>query len=127
MAKKLDIFKIFRGRKPEDETKKLDLTPVELPAGYTVHRPLSEVIAGMVQQAIIDERKEEFETLDEADDFDMDDDNMLDLSPYELTELQEHYEEPDPTPPSADPQPRSEAPQETITPPEDESPAQVEN
>lgn len=124
---KLDIFKIFRGRKPEDEPKKLDPTPVALPAGYTVSRPLSEVIATMVQQAIADEKEEEYESLDEADDFDMDEDELLDLSPYELSEL--HDEDPIPETIEEPPEDQdldktpSEAPQEKNTPPEGETPA----
>ncbi|AXL15460.1 hypothetical protein [Microviridae sp.] len=126
MAKrKLNPFRIFRGRKTEP--KKLDPTPMELPAGYATPRPLAEVIAGMVRQAVEAEKGEEFETPEEADDFDMDDDDLLDMSPYELNELTEQEPLPKPhvkaeTPPVTPP----EAPQETITPPEGESPEQVE-
>lgn len=67
----------------------LDKTPVEMPLGYTRPTPLEEMIATMVQQVISREKKEEFETPDEADDFSFDDDDLLDLSPYTLAELTE--------------------------------------
>ena len=120
----------FRGRKPADETKVLDTTPMELPAGYTRPRPLSDVIAQMVREAIEVEKGEEYETPEEADDFDMDDEDlMLDFSPYELTDLTE--EEPLPKPTlraNEQPETQQEAPQEEITPPEEHTPPeQVEN
>ena len=83
---------LFRsGIRPE---KKMDRTPVEMPLGYCEPTPIQEIIARMVREAVAIERGEEFETMDEADDFDMpdEDDGLLDMSPYELTEIQSEAE-----------------------------------
>ncbi len=121
------IKNFFRGRAAKDEPKKLDTTPMEIPAGYRLPRPLTEVIAGMVRTAVEAEKGVEFESPDEADDFEMDDDELLDLSPYEFTDLTE--EEP------VAPKPRlrvGEKPDDEqeedpkTTPPEDESSEEVE-
>lgn len=125
---KIDVFKIFRGRKPADEPKKLDTTPLELPAGVTAPRPLADVIARMVRDAIQEEKGEEFETPEEADDFDMDDDELLDLSPYEMTDLTEEEPLPKPTlrvdtsEDEPDEDKPKEAPQEETKPPEEALP-----
>jgi hypothetical protein len=120
---KSNFIRIFRGRPREEERKKEDPTPIELPAGYMHPTPLPELIARMVKEAIEEEKGESYETIEDADDFDVDDDDLLDLSPYELTEL--HDEEPLEKPTISAEQPAetpsqtpSEAPQETITPPE---------
>lgn len=118
----------FRSRLPEEEEKVLDDTPIEMPAGYSVPTPLTDLIATMVREAVQSEQKESFETPEEADDFDIDDDELLNLSPYELTELedQEPMEKPVVRAQESHETP-SEAPQETITPPEEPpAPEQVE-
>lgn len=128
--RKLDPLSTFRGRKLTDEPKKLDTTPMELPAGYSRPRPLSDVIASMVREAIEMEKGELYETPEEADDFEMEDEDLLlDFSPYELTDLAE--EEPLPKPTlraQTEHQTAPEAPQEMNTPPEENTPPeQVEN
>lgn len=80
------IRSIFRGRAPKEE-KKLDTTPIAMPLGAMHPTPLSEIIARMVRQAVQEEQGEEFETLEESDDFEIDDDELLDLSPYEFDDL----------------------------------------
>lgn len=84
------IREIFRGR-PASKEKKMDTTPIAMPAGYAVPTPLQDIIARMVRNAVEQEREEEFETLEESDDFDIDDDELLDLSPYELADLQDEF------------------------------------
>lgn len=71
---------------PERE---LDTTPLELPLGSCRPTPLHELIANMVRQAVSEERGEEIESFEDADDFEEEDPDTLDLSAYELTELQE--------------------------------------
>lgn len=73
------------GGSPDPE--ELDETPVEMPLGACQPTPLNELIARMVQQAVQQESEDEFETFDEANDFDDVDPDALDMSPYELTEL----------------------------------------
>jgi hypothetical protein len=114
----------FRSRPVEDEPK-LDTTPVEMPIGFSAPTPLADMIARMVREAVAKEEGDEFESMDEANDFELDDidDELLDFSPYELHDLEPEFEDP-PAEPAQTP---SEAPQETITPPEDpKGPEQVE-
>lgn len=73
--------------RPDPE--KLDPTPIEVPFSARRPRPLQDVIARMVRDAIAVEKGEEFETFEEANDFEEDDPDTLDLSPYELKELRE--------------------------------------
>lgn len=96
---------LFRGR-PVAEEKPMDTTPVEMPMGYITPTPLHDLIASMVRQAVEEEKDDEFETIEEADDFDMPDDELLDMSPYEFDDLVEEE-------PLEAPQTPSEAPQET--------------
>lgn len=90
-----------------------DPTPVEMPLGYIQPTPLQDLIANMVRQAVSMEQDEEFETMEEADDFELEDeeDMLLDMSPYTLkpvheesaiTELPggEEISDPPPDPPS---------------------------
>lgn len=95
----------FRAR-PEGQEKPMDTTPVEMPMGYITPTPLQDLIARMVRQAVEEEKDDEFESIEEADDFDMPDDDLLDMSPYEFDDLEEEE-------PIERPQTPSEAPQET--------------
>lgn len=74
-----------------------DTTPVEMPLGYTRPTPLQDLIASMVRQAIEVEKGEEFEDFDEANDFEEEDPDVLDLSKYEFDDLQEQ----EPIPPAS--------------------------
>lgn len=118
---------LFRGR-PIEEEPKLDTTPIEMPVGFKRPASLADMVARMVRDAVAKEKDDEFETMDEANDFELDDidDELLDFSPYELTDL-----DPEETevaiPMQTAPETPSEAPQETITPTEDPTgPEQVD-
>jgi hypothetical protein len=95
------------------EPPEMDDTPIEMPLGYRVPTPLSEFIARSVRLAIENEKGQEFDSLEDADDFEEEDPETLDLSRYELDELQHETAdvgsllepEPDPLPPSAEPEP----------------------
>ncbi len=82
------------------EEEDLSTTPVEMPIGYMRPTPLQDLIAKMVRAAVINEEKEEFETEEESDDFEEENPELLDMSPYTLTNLQEEepisQEDPDP-------------------------------
>lgn len=71
---------------PERE---MDTTPIEMPIGASRPRSLEDYIATMVRNAVMAEKQEEFETWEESDDFEEEDPDILDLSRYELQELQE--------------------------------------
>lgn len=109
MSKRMGI-----GPDPE----KLDTTPIEMPLGMRRPRPLTEVMAEMIRNHVLDQKSSaEFETWEEANDFEADDLELLDFTKYELAEGdpdfpvdwsgKEDYEE---KPKS--PQTLSEAPQE---------------
>lgn len=94
----------------------MDETPVEIPIGLSRPTPLQDIIAKMVRQAVEAERGEEFETPEESDDFEPEDENLMDFSPYELQDTAEEFILDDP---SSDPTPiqethsaASQAPQE---------------
>lgn len=74
------------GRKGPEQN---DPTPVEAPLGASRPTPLHDIIARMVRQAVHEEKGDEFETPEEADDFEEEDPDTYDLSPYELAALQE--------------------------------------
>lgn len=69
------------------EAENLDPTPIEMPLGFQRPTPLHDLIARMVRDEIQLEKSEEFETPDEASDFEEDDPHLLDLSPYTLRTL----------------------------------------
>lgn len=94
----------------EPDQEKLDTTPVEMPLGYTRPTPLQDLIATMVRDAVQQENQEDFETLEEADDFEEEDPELLDMSRYELTELNEEV-------PLADLAEDPQAPEEPVDPP----------
>lgn len=68
--------------------RKLDTTPIEMPLGAIRPTPLQDLIARMVHQAIEIEKGEEVETWEESDDFEEEDPDTLDISQYELQDLQ---------------------------------------
>lgn len=84
---------------PAGDPEKLDTTPVEMPIGYMKPTPLQDLIAQMVQTAIQTEKQEEFETMEEADDFEEEDPDVLDMSAYTLQDIpEEPIEPPEPAP-----------------------------
>lgn len=102
------------GGTPDPE--KLDKTPVAMPMGACRPTPLVDIIARMVREAVVEETDEDFETAGEADDFEEETDELLDMSPYTLKDLEEEIpiadaQELAPEPESASQTP-SEAPQE---------------
>ena len=88
MAKRKAKAGLFGTASPKDQ-QKLDTTPVEMPLGYRTPTPLQDLIASMVREAVALETGEDFETPEEADDFEVEDEELLDLSPYEITALQD--------------------------------------
>jgi len=72
----------------------LDDTPIEMPLNARMPRPLQDLIASMIRQEIETQGSEEFETIEEADDFEEDDPDTLDLSRYEFEDMKEEYWDP---------------------------------
>lgn len=104
---------------PEDN----DRTPIEMPLGYMRPTPLQDLIANMVRQAVSAEKNEEFETAQEADDFDVGDGELLDLSPYSLSDVQEEEPLGDPEADDAPPQGPPPEPEPEPDPPAPADPA----
>lgn len=67
----------------------LDNTPIELPAGYRTPLGLDEMIARAVANELSLKQDDDPETWDEANDFEVPDDELLDFSPYTLKEVVE--------------------------------------
>lgn len=67
-----------------------DPTPIELPVGFEHPEPLEEMIARMIRVAGQNAAREGFETFEEADDFDVDDDETIE-SEYQLKEMKDEY------------------------------------
>lgn len=104
---------IFRGRTTPEKI--LDTTPVEMPLGYSTPTPLQDLIASMVHDAVTAENNQEYETPEEADDFEMPDEGLLNMSAYTFDELEDEYpiEQSDPDPePIPDPEPPPTPPEE---------------
>ncbi len=85
------------------DPEKLDHTPVEMPLGYIRPTPLQDLITSMVREAVQQESDESFETEKEANDFEEEDHELLDMSPYTLVDIPD--EEFDLQPKPADPEP----------------------
>lgn len=124
-SKALEIQRKFRG---SPVTKEYDPTPVEMPVGYTHPPSLQDLVARMVRQAIEEEQGEEFESIEEADDLEVTDENLLTMpSDYEIDELTEEepiaglLEEPDPDEP-----PPAPAEQDREDPGDDPSPGETD-
>lgn len=78
---------LFRNRPTEDEPK-MDTTPLEMPVGYMTPTPLQDLIAKMVREAVAVETGDEVETMEEANDLEVEDEDLLlDFSPYELQDV----------------------------------------
>lgn len=68
-----------------------DQTPLEIPVGYQIPETLESMIARMVQNEHV-YHNPTFENIDEADDFDVMDEEPILASKHEFTEMQEeHY------------------------------------
>lgn len=67
----------------------LDPTPLEMPAGYGRPVPLQEMIAQALANHTAMQTDSEPESYLEADDFEVDDDELLDFSPYTLKEVKD--------------------------------------
>lgn len=85
------------------DPEKLDTTPVALPVGACQPTPLQDIVARLVREAIELEKDEEFESFEESNDFEEEDPDTLNMSPYELTDMTEEFLTPE----------AQEAPQET--------------
>lgn len=101
--KALNKIPTHHGIGPDPE--KCDPTPVEIPIGKGMPPTMAEQIAEAVHAQLSARDNQEFETPEEADDFDEDDPDFLDMSPYERyfheTEIEEmtpSIQEPDPPP-----------------------------
>lgn len=79
------------GRKGDPE--ELDPTPMEMPLGHCRPTPIHELIARAVHQEMSQKNDEGYETFEEANDFEMDDvdDVLMDMTPYELNDMQDEY------------------------------------
>lgn len=65
-----------------------DNTPVALPAGSRVPETLQQMIARMVQIHSVAAMKQELESFEEADDFDVEEDGEL-KSTHQMTQMEE--------------------------------------
>lgn len=66
-----------------------DPRPVEMPIGYEHPEPLESMIARMVRLESERAGQQGLETFEEADDFDVDDDEGELVSPYQMSTMQE--------------------------------------
>lgn len=100
----------LRARYGSPDPEILDDTPLEMPLGARRPTPLHDIIARMVRDAVSQETGDVWETPEEADDFEEEDPDTLDFSPYEFDELSEEFFDPpeDPVPP--EPQQTGDAP-----------------
>ncbi len=86
----------------------MDTTPIEMPMGAQRPTPIQDIIARMVHNAIETEKGDEYETQEEANDFEPEDETLLDMSPYTLLDIpEEQILAPEPTeePPELQPLP----------------------
>lgn len=115
---------MFRSRGSDPEP--CDPNPVEMPLGYCRPTPLQDMIANMVRQAIEIEKDDNYESIEEADDFEEESDELLDLSPYTFDDVVEELQspaqlEPDPTPTPPPTPPTGDSPDPNETEPEQPS------
>ena len=79
-----------------------DEPPLEMPLGACRPEPLQSIIARMVRTSIQEETGEQFETEEEADDFEIEGDlGILDMSPYTLEEVEPELDYAPEPPPEA--------------------------
>ncbi len=120
--KKVDANQHHGGKRVHEV---LDRTPLAIPLSAKTPPSLNEIVARYVGTALAQQSEDDLESWDEANDFDDVDDDLLDMSPYELTELEpEAGEPPDsldgPEAPGldVDPEPPPKAEDEQESPPE---------
>lgn len=65
------------------DVEELDPTPVELPAGATAPPTMSEMIARVVHAKLESQEQEGYDSPEEADDFEEEDPDYLDMTAYE--------------------------------------------
>ncbi len=90
-----------------------DPTPLEIPIGYGAPPTMRELVQEYVEGALSQQAAEDdFGTFEEEDDFEEDDEALLDLSGYEVTEFEmvDEDPQPDPAPPEGAPVDGSEDP-----------------
>jgi hypothetical protein len=111
------------GGKPDPE--KLDPRPREMPLGACKPETLSDTIARFVAAELAAQTPGDPESFEEADNFEEEDPDTLDFSPYEFAEIQDDYLEEvpaEPPPPlqetGPEPDPSEPAPAESETPSE---------
>lgn len=76
-----------------------DGVPVEMPLGACRPTPLSELLARAVHEMVQQQTEEDYETPEEADDFEEDDPDTLDFSEYEFDDVEpEPLQAPEPSP-----------------------------
>ncbi len=77
---------------PKGDPENVDTTPIEMPLGAMRPTPLQDIVARMVREAVESEKGDEFETFEESNDFEEEDPDVMDFTPYEMTAMQdEHY------------------------------------
>ncbi len=78
---------IERAGEPETH----DDTPVEIPVSMTKPESMEEMMARLIAERIASTATAQgFDTWEEDEDFEDEDPDLLDFTPYELNELQEH-------------------------------------
>lgn len=69
----------------ENGHEKLDTTPVEMPLGFQHPEPLEERIRRLIRSSVSDHAHDQgAETFEEADDFDIPDDDSDPITPFEM-------------------------------------------
>lgn len=97
---------------PDRDIEQMDTTPMEIPIGAGVPRSLRDIMLSYMGEAVAKANGtwNEQESWEESQDFEEEDPDMLDLSPYELIELDE---EPAAVLPATSPEAAPEAPEST--------------
>ncbi len=96
-----------------------DPIPLEMPIGYGGPPSMRELVQEYVEQTLSRQAQSEgLGTFEEEDDFDVDDDEMLDLSGYEVHEYEMVPEGPEGEPVADDPAPPDNPPDPGEEPPE---------
>lgn len=68
-----------------------DKKPVALPVGFERPEPLESMIARLIRVESVRAGQQGLETFEEADDFDLDDEEGNLVSQYQMTDMQEDY------------------------------------
>ena len=78
------------------EPDSMDTTPLEMPAGTYTPESLTSKIARLVHAELQAEKDQEMETWDEANDFEPEDEELLNLTRYTVHELDDDLESQNP-------------------------------